>query len=466
MSTTAILQQIESCRERWLAELEEFLRIPSVSTDPERTDQVLAAANWLGGKLQQAGCTEVELWPTAGHPVVYGAWRGAPGAPTVLVYGHYDVQPEEPLEGWNSPPFDPEVRDGHLFARGSADDKGQLYVHVKALETWLATTAACPVNVVFLIEGEEEVGSPNVESVVRERLDSLRCDAVLVSDTTMFAPGMPTLCNGLRGLTYLQVDVQGAQRDLHSGMFGGTVVNPAEALCRMIACCREEPSGRVLIPGFYDNVRAVSDEERQQWSELPFDVNAYRESLGVPKIAHAEGFTPLESLWARPTFEINGFLSGFTGEGSKTVIPGRAMAKISMRLVADQDPDDIADRFEAFLREVAPAGIRYQVTRMHGGRPWHAPREHPVLQAAVRALRRGFDAEPVFVREGGSIPLVGTLEDLLGVPTVLMGFGLPDENAHAPNENLDLGNFYAGISSAAFFLEELAGVTRGQNADR
>lgn len=400
------------------------------------------------------------MWDTPGPPVVYGAYRGAAGAPTVLVYGHYDVQPEDPIELWHSPPFEPQVRDGKLFARGAADDKGQLYVHVKALQAWIRGAGACPVNVVFLIEGEEEVGSPHVEAVVREHLERLRCDAVVVSDTTMFAPGVPTLCNGLRGLAYLQVDVQGPNRDLHSGMFGGAVVNPAEALARMLASCRDE-QGRVTIEGFYDAVREVPAEERAAWRELPFDEGDYRASLEVEALMPLAGASVLEAVWARPSFDVNGLLSGWTGEGSKTVLPASAMAKVSMRLVADQDPDTICDLFERHIRKVTPPGVRVRITRMHGGRPWAAAREHPTLQAAARALERAFGAPTVFIREGGSIPLIPTLEELFGVPTVMMGLGLPDENAHAPNENLDLDNFYGGIAAAAYFFEELAGSSSG-----
>jgi acetylornithine deacetylase/succinyl-diaminopimelate desuccinylase-like protein len=452
--SAAISSVIEERRDAWLAELFDFLRIPSISTDSERIDDVRDAADWLAGQLTSAGCTETAIWETAGHPVVYGAWRGAPGAPTVLVYGHYDVQPEDPVELWSSPPFEPEVRDGKLFARGSVDDKGQLYVHAKALEAWIRTTGSCPVNVVFLIEGEEEVGSPNVAGAVQDHLEELRCDAVVVSDTTMFAPGLPTLTNGLRGMAYLQVDLQGPNRDLHSGMFGGAVVNPAETLARMLAACRDE-HGRIAIPGFYDDVREVPAHEREDWTHLPFSDDEYRASLDVDALMPSEHST-LECLWAQPTFDVNGLLSGFTGEGSKTVLPATAMAKVSMRLVADQDPERIADAFEAYMREIVPAGVKMTITRMHGGKPWSASRNHPVLKAAARALERGFGAETVFIREGGSIPLVATLEELFGVPTVMMGFGLPDENAHAPDENLDVGNFFNGIASAAYFFEELA----------
>ncbi len=455
-SPDPILAHIEAHRETWLEEVKDFLRIPSVSTDPERAGDVNAAAAWLADKLAAAGCDEIEQWQTPGHPVVYGAWRKAEGGPTLLVYGHYDVQPEEPVELWDTPAFEPTVRDGKLYARGSADDKGQLYIHVKALETWLATAGTCPVNVVFLIEGEEEVGSPNVEAAVHEHRDKLACDAVMISDTIMFAAGLPSLTYSLRGLAYMQVDVTGPRGDLHSGSFGGAVVNPAEALARMLASCRNPETGEITVAGFYDDVIPLTAEERAEWEALPFDEDAYRNDLGVDALLTEGDFGVLERTWARPTFEVNGLLSGFTGEGSKTVLPATAMAKISMRLVANQRPEPIMDAVENHLRAVAPDGVRVEITRMHSGMPWLTPRDNPVLQAAGRAMERGFDAKPVFIREGGSIPLVSQFEELFGVPSVLMGISQPGENAHAPNENLEIGNFYAGIASAAFFFEELA----------
>ena len=458
-SAESIQAHIDAHRDEWLEEVNEFLRIPSVSTDIERRGDVHAAAEWLADKLRAVGCEEVELWPSDGHPVVYGAWRQAESAPTLLVYGHYDVQPEEPVELWESPPFEPTIRDGKLFARGAADDKGQLYIHVKALEAWLSTSGSCPVNLVFLIEGEEEVGSPNIEAVVRAHQERLACDAVMVSDTIMFAAGVPSITYSLRGLAYMQLDLTGARGDLHSGSFGGAVVNPAEALARMIASCRNPETGQITIPGFYDDVIPLTDDERRQWETLPFDEDAYRSDLGVDALLEEGDFGVLERTWARPTFEVNGFLSGFTGEGSKTVLPAKAMAKISMRLVANQNPLAIMDAVEEHLRAVTPPGVRLQITRMQGGTPWLTPCDHPVMQAAGRAMQRGFGAEPVFMREGGSIPLVSLLEELFEVPAVLMGIGLPDENAHAPNENLDLGNFYGGIASSAFFFEELRNVS-------
>jgi len=458
-SADSIKAHIDEHRDEWLEEVNEFLRIPSVSTDPERADDVGAAADWLADKLRVAGCGEVEIWPTAGHPVVYGAWRGADGAPTLLIYGHYDVQPEEPVELWDTPPFEPTVRDGKLWARGAADDKGQLYIHVKALESWLQTEGSCPVNVIFLIEGEEEVGSENIEKAVIEHKDRLTCDAVMISDTIMFAAGLPSITYSLRGIAYMQLDLTGARGDLHSGSFGGAVVNPGEALARMIASCRDPETGAITIPGFYDNVVALTAAEREQWESLPFDEEAYKADLGVDALLHENGFGVLERTWARPTFEVNGLLSGFTGKGSKTVLPAKAMAKVSARLVANQDPERIMDLIEKHMRAVKPDGVTLEITRMQGGKPWMTPIDHPVMQAAGRAMKRGFGADPVFMREGGSIPLVGLLEDLFEVPAVLMGIGLPDENAHAPNENLSLDNFYGGIASAAFFFEELAAET-------
>jgi len=303
-------EYISRQRETWLEEVNEWLRIPSVSTDPERRDDMRAAAEWLVEKLEAAGCQETGVWPTEGHPVVFGAYRTAESAPTVLVYGHYDVQPEDPIEGWESPPFEPTVRDGRLFARGAVDDKGQLYVHVKALETWLATRGSCPVNILYLIEGEEEIGSPNVGKVVREKIEKLACDAVVISDTSMFAPGLPSLCYGLRGMAYCQIDVRGPKGDLHSGSFGGALVNPAEALARLLAGCRDAETGAITIPGFLDDVLPLTEEERRDWEELPFDEGAYRDDLGVAALSFERDFGVLERLWARQTFEVNGLGPG------------------------------------------------------------------------------------------------------------------------------------------------------------
>ncbi len=448
-----VIDYIESNRDRYLDELKQFLRIPSVSTDPSRGPAMQQAAEFVRGQLEQAGATRAEIFATGGHPVVFGQIGEDPQRPTVLVYGHYDVQPEDPVDEWTTGAFEPAVRDGRLWARGSADDKGQMFIHFKSAEAYTRTSGRLPLNLKFLIEGEEEIGSPHLEPFLRDHLDLLACDAVMISDTTMFAKEVPSIGYGLRGLCYVQVDVQGPRQDLHSGSFGGPVANPAFVLAQILSALKDEQD-RITIPGFYDKVVPLTDRERQEFASLPFDEQGYKRELGVPELAGEAGYTPLEQLWARPTLEVNGLLSGFTGEGAKTVLPARAMAKISMRLVPDQDYREIEDLFEAHVESLAPPTVRVKVTRMHGGKPWVASLDHPALRAASRAVERGFGKRPVFQREGGSIPIVSTFDELLGAPCVLMGIGLPDENAHAPNENLDLDNFYNGIRSSAYFFEE------------
>jgi len=448
-----VLRAIAADREAALEQLKTFLRIPSVSSDPERRGEVQRAAAWVADRLRGLGC-RVEVLETPGHPIVYGEWTGAPGRPTLLTYGHYDVQPEDPVDRWTSPPFEPAIREGAIYARGAADDKGQVFIHLKAAEAWLRTEGRLPLNLKFLIEGEEEVGSPNLEHFVAAEVGRLKADAVAISDTAMLAKGVPALCVGLRGIVYCQVDLQGPATDLHSGIFGGSVANPANVLCRLLARLTDE-QGRVAIPGFYDDVRPLAPAERDAFAALPFDEGLYREALGVPALDGEIGFTTLERRWARPTFEVNGLHAGFTGVGSKTVLPALAMAKVSMRLVPDQDPDKIVEAFEAALRRLCPPSVSLSVTRMHGSRPWLMPTEHPAVQAAARALTRGFGRRPVFIREGGSIPIVTTLTERLGAPILLLGFGLPDENAHAPDERLDLDNFYRGILTIAHLYREL-----------
>jgi acetylornithine deacetylase/succinyl-diaminopimelate desuccinylase-like protein len=451
-----VMAAIERGGERYVEELGELLRIPSVSALSERNEDTRRCAEWLAGHMRSIGLQQVQVMETPGHPVVYAEWRGAePGAPTALVYGHYDVQPVEPLELWDSPPFEPSVRDGKLFARGAADDKGQLFMHLKAVEAHLEAHGALPINLKFLLEGEEEVGSPSLDPFIEAHRDLLACDVAVISDTNMFAHGLPSITYGLRGVAYLQVDVYGPASDLHSGHFGGTLMNPAEALARMLAALKDE-RGRVLVPGFYDRVRELTPEEREAWRALPFDEGEYARELGVPELWGEEGCTSLERRWARPTLEVNGVWGGWTGEGAKTVIPAEAHAKLSCRLVPDQDPDEISELLAARLRELRLPGTRVEVTKMHTGRPALIPLGRPELRAGGRALERGFGKEAVYIREGGSIPVVATFEALLGVPTVLMGVGLPDENAHAPNEWLLLDNFHGGVRSAAALYEELA----------
>lgn len=450
MSVTEYLQQN---RDRSLAELNELLRIPSISAKSEHKGDTAAAAEWLATRMRAVGLT-VDLVPTAGHPVVLGEWRGAPGAPTLLVYGHYDVQPPEPLDEWLSAPFEPTVRDGKLFARGSVDDKGQVYLHVKAVEAHLATNGSLPVNVLFVLEGEEEVGSPNLAAFLAENAERLRCDAVMISDTTMFAPGLPSITIGLRGLAYMEIRVQGPATDLHSGVYGGAVVNPANALAGIIAKLHDE-RGRVTVPGFYDKVREIDERERSTIRGLPFEEEGLRKEVGAPKLGGEEGYGPLERVWVRPTLDVNGLLSGYTGEGAKTVLPARAMAKVSMRLVPDQDHHEVERTFIDYVKSLAPEGVTVEVEALHGGQPWFAEPGGPVFEAARRALAKAYGREPVTIREGGSIPIVKAFEDTLGAPVVLIGFGLPGENAHAPNEWISLDNFHQGAEAIAALYDEL-----------
>ena len=439
-------------------ELFEFLRIPSVSARSEHRPDMMRAAEWLAARMRDIGLT-TELVPTDGHPIVVGELRKAgDDAPTVVIYGHYDVQPAEPLELWESPPFEPTVRHGRIYARGAVDDKGQLYLHVKALEAHLRARGSLPVNIIVLAEGEEEVGSPNLANFIESQAKRLACDAVVISDSSMFAPGLPSILSSLRGLAYLQIDVQGPAVDLHSGSYGGAVINPATALAHIIASFHDDQR-RVAIPGFYDKVREWPPEVLARIRELPFDDGKFREEVGAPALGGEEGATTLERIWTRPTCEINGLLSGYTGEGAKTVLPSSAMAKVSFRLVPDQDPEEIAALVREHVERVAPAGVTLTVRTMHGGRPWRADLAGPLYDAARRALAAAFEREPVIVGEGGSIPVVGDFERILGAPVLLVGFGLPGENAHAPNEWMSDENFVKGTRAIAALWDELkAGV--------
>ena len=459
-------------RDEHLAKLSELLSIPSISTLPERKADVRRAAEWLRDRLRAAGCTRAELHDTPGHPIVYGEWLGAPGAPTILVYGHYDVQPVDPLGEWKRPPFEPVIEEGRIWARGASDDKGQVIIHVNALEAHLQASGTCPVNVKFLIEGEEEIGSEHLDRFLEAHTDQLSCDAVVVSDTAMFARGVPSICYGLRGLTYLQVDVRGTDRDLHSGTFGGSVINPAFALAQMLAQLKDA-KGRIRVPGFYDKVRKLTKAERQAFASLPHSDLRWKREIGAPALHGEAGYTTLERIWARPTLEINGIWGGFQGEGAKTVIPAEAHAKISCRLVPDQTPKEIARKVERHLLSLAPKAVRVSVRELHGGDAWLADTDHPALQAASRAVRRAFGKTPVFMREGGSIPVIAAFSRILRVPSVLMGIGLNDDNLHAPNEKLELDHFHRGNEAAAYLMEELgkqggngSGAARGQKRAR
>jgi acetylornithine deacetylase/succinyl-diaminopimelate desuccinylase-like protein len=434
-------------------ELFQFLRIPSVSARSEHNADTARAADWFADSLRKVGL-QATVHPTAGHPVVVGEWRGAPGAPTVLVYGHYDVQPPEPLELWHSPPFEPTTREGKIFARGSVDDKGQLFLHAKALEAHLTVRGSLPLNVIVLAEGEEEIGSPNLTPFVEGHAELLHANAVVISDSSMFAPGLPSILSSLRGLAYFQIDVQGPTTDLHSGSYGGAVTNPATALARIIATFHDD-RGHVAIPGFYDRVRDWTPEERAQVRALPFDEETFRHETGAPALNGEHGFTTLERIWARPTCEVNGLLSGYTGEGAKTVLPSVAMAKVSCRLVPDQNPTEIERLLTDHVHRVAPREVTVKVTHLHGGKPWRASLDGPLYDAARRALAAAFGREPVIVGEGGSIPVVGDFDRVLEGPVLLMGFGLPGENAHAPNEWISEDNFERGMRAVATLWEEV-----------
>ena len=450
----SVVDFININRDRYIDELKEYLSIPSISALPDYAPEVIRCAEWTADELRRVGLENVRLVETAGYPIVCAEWLHAGEAPTIIFYGHYDVQPVDPLDKWETPPFDATVRSGELYARGAADDKGQIFMHFKAIEACITQKGLLPVNIKLILEGEEEVGSENLDSFLRDHSSEYSADVLVISDTPMFDRGVPSLCYGLRGLTYCQIDLRGTTSDLHSGSFGGTVANPAFVLTQLLAQMKDR-SGRIKIPGFYDDVLPLRDEERAEYARLPFNERRFREELGSPKLFGEKGFTTLERMWARPTFEVNGFYSGFTEEGAKTVIPAVAMAKVSMRLVPDQNPEKIGDLFEAYVRKVAPRTVDVSVTRMHTGKPWMTDFANPFVQAAGRAIERGFGRKPVFTREGGSIPVIASFEERLGLPAVLFGIGLPDENAHAPNEKLDLDNFHRGVISVAALYEEI-----------
>lgn len=440
---------------RHMEELMALLRIPSVSTDPARAGDVRQAGEWVLQNLRGMGL-KAELCETGGHPIVYAEWLGAgEGAPTVLVYGHYDVQPPDPLELWETGPFEPTIRDGKLFARGATDDKGQMFAHLKGVEAHLKVRGKLPINVKFMIEGEEEVGSKHLAEWVEANKARLACDAVVISDTSMFAPGVPAIVYGLRGLTYFQLDIEGPGHDLHSGLYGGAVANPINTLCEVIGKLKDA-DGRVAVAGFYDNVRALTEAERSAWAKLPHDDEGLRREVGAERLTGEAGYTSLERCWGRPTLDCNGIWGGFTGEGAKTVLPSKASAKFSCRLVPDQTPEEVEDKIEAHLREIIPPTVRWKLHRMHGGRPVIVDTEGPAVQAARAALAEAFGAEAVFIRGGGSIPVVADFTEILGAPVVLMGFGLNDDRLHSPNEKINLECFYGGIVAASLFHDAYA----------
>ena len=445
----------ENCKTEYLNDLLTLLAIPSVSTDPSRTAELTRCADEVARQMKEAGLRNIEIIPTPGHPVVYSDYQVSDQLPTALIYGHYDVQPEDPIELWTSPPFEPTIRDGKIYARGATDDKGQFLCHIKAIASLLKSEKTLPCNVKILIEGEEEIGSPNLAPFLESNKEKLKADVLVVSDSAMYAPGQPSLVYGLRGLAYLQIDLKGADSDLHSGVFGGAVPNPALELSRVLAQLKDE-NEKITVPGFYDKVEDMSVEEREAYSRLDFNEKEFRDSVGVKELTPEKGYSGLEGRTARPTLEVNGFLSGYTGEGAKTVLPARAMAKISCRLVPNQDPKEISDLLEAHIKALCHPSMDCQVTKMHGGHPWITPPNHPALEAAAEAIRRVYKLEPVRIREGGSIPIVTDFQKILGLPGILLGFGLNDENLHAPDEHFRIENFYKGIETSQELLRALA----------
>ncbi len=448
-----VLSYLEANHDQALEGLKDFLRIPSVSTHPHHKADVLHCAEYLADELRRIGMKRVDVVPTAGHPIVYAEWLEAPGQPTVLMYGHYDVQPAEPFDLWESDPFDPTIRDGNLFARGSTDDKGQVWLHVKALEAHLEQHGRLPVNVKMLIEGEEEVASAHLDAYIERHKEDLTANVVMISDTTMYDYERPAIGYGLRGLVYMEIQIEGPNKDLHSGGYGGSVANPLNILSGIISEMIDS-DGRIAIPGFYDDVVPLKDTEGAAFTALAFSEDEYAKRLGVAELKGEKGYSTLERIWARPTLDVNGLLGGFTGEGSKTVIASKGMAKVSMRLVPNQDPEVIAQAFEAYVKKLAPSSVKINILRHGTGKPILTPRDHPAVKAVDQAITQGFGISPVYIREGGSIPVVATFQERLGLPTVLMGFGLPDCDAHAPNEKFNLKNFYRGIISAAWFYQE------------
>jgi acetylornithine deacetylase/succinyl-diaminopimelate desuccinylase-like protein len=447
------IQYVHANKAAFLGAFREILGIPSVSTDPAHVDDIRRAAEWMADRLRELGMQKVQVYPTARHPVVYGEWLGAPGAPTVLMYGHYDVQPADPLDLWKTGPFEPTERGEDIFARGASDMKGQVVAAFKAVEA-LVKTGGLPVNLKWLLEGEEEIGSPSLEAFLSEHREMLACDFALNPDSGMSGKDWPTITYGLRGLAYFELRVYGPAHDLHSGLYGGIIHNPATALAEIIAGMHDA-EGRVTLPGFYDAVRPISAEERAEMARLPTDEAHYLEQTGSPALLGEAGYTSNERIGARPTLDVNGLLSGFTGPGSKTVIPAWAMAKISTRLVPDQNPEAIHGMLLRYLEEHAPKDIRWEVINMHGGAPSISDRESPAVQAMAKALETVWGTRPYYRREGGSIPVVGQMQKILGIDSVISGFGLPDDNVHAPNEKQHLPTWYRGIEALVHFLLNL-----------
>ncbi len=457
-SPDAALAYAREHKPAFLEDLKSIIRIPSISTDPEHVPAIKETAAWIAQQLRSLGLEHVDVLPTARHPVVTGEWlKAGPSAPILLYYGHYDVQPADPIELWKSDPFDPQQRGDNLFARGASDMKAQLIAHLKAVES-LARTTGIPVNLKYMVEGEEEIGSPSLEAFIRQNKDRFTCDLCVNGDSGVFAPDTPSLTYSLRGLSYFEIRLQGPATDLHSGSFGGVVENPAMVLCRLLEGMRDA-QGRVTLPGFYDKVRPLTQAEREELARLPTDDHWWQKRTGASVLFGEPGYTPTERARARPTFDVNGLLSGFTGEGSKTVLPAKAMGKFSMRLVADQRPEDIRQMVKAYLEQNVPPTVKWELIEHASCLPAFVERDSAAVNAASRALEAVWGKPPIFERAGGSVPVVGMIQEILGVDSLLLGFGLPDDNLHAPNEKQHLPTFYRGIEASIHFLCNMAGQT-------
>ncbi len=454
--SAAIDAFVKQNQDRFLAELKEFVRIPSISTLPEHRPDIQRAASFVAESLRKAGLENIEIIPTSGHPLVYADWLHAPGKPTVLCYGHYDVQPADPLDLWHTPPFEPTERNGNLYARGACDDKGQMYMHIKALETLRAVNGTLPLNIKVLVEGEEEVGGASIAKYVAENPEKLRADVALVSDTAMYADGTPTLCIGLRGLIYMEVEATGPARDLHSGLYGGAAPNAVYGLIELLAKAKNA-DGVIQIPGVYDNVEDPAPAELESWRRLPFSEQEFlAKEVGSTQLTGEPNRSVLERVWSRPTFEVHGIAGGFTAAGAKTVIPAKATAKVSFRLVPRQEPDAVIAAFREWVKRETPRGIQTEVRVLSAGPGLVVNPGHPAIEVAARAFGEVFGSQTVFIRSGGSIPIVGDFANHLRIPTILMGFGLPDDGLHSPNEKYKLENYYLGIMTIAHFFEQYA----------
>ena len=449
-----IKKYIEDHKQQFLDELFELIRIPSISSEKEHKDDMKKTADKLKEKLMDAGADKAEVMPTDGNPVVYGEKILDQNKPTVLVYGHYDVMPVDPIDQWESKPFEPEIRDGKIYARGADDDKGQSFMHVKAFE-YMVQSGKLDVNVKFMLEGEEEIGSPSLEKFCQQHKDMLKADTILVSDTTMLGPDNPSITTGLRGLAYMEVKLTGPNRDLHSGLYGGAVANPANTLAQMIGRLKDDQN-KVTIPGFYDDVIEVSDQERKEMAKAPFDLESYKKSLDIEEVDGEAGYTTPERTGIRPSLDVNGMWSGYTGEGAKTILPSTAGAKISMRLVPKQDHKKIARLFEDYFKSIAPKSVKVEVQELHGGQGYVSPIDMPAYQAASKAMENSLGKKPIPVRSGGSIPIIATFERVLETKSILLGFGLESDAIHSPNENYPLNQFYSGIETIIRFYQEYA----------